>query len=91
MVEWPMSSVTINIHSYLLVSRDRDVVVGCAYTHELIKLNAKYACRQDHWHSSTMSLSAWASIQLNYLYIYVLTVIECTFVLKYVSIYQSIS
>ena len=40
MMEWPMSSATINIHSYLLVSRDREVVVGCAYTHELNRMQS---------------------------------------------------
>ena len=88
-MEWPMSSATINIHSYLLVSRDREVVVGCAYTHELNRMQSMCVGRTTG--TVQLSLSAWASIQFNYLYIYVLTVIECTFVLKYVSIYQSIS
>ena len=33
-----------NIRTYLLVSREREVVVGCAYTHELNIWNAKHAC-----------------------------------------------
>ena len=65
-----------NIRSYLLVSREREVVVGCAYTHELNRMQSMRVGRTTGILQLCLCL---CGCHCNL----VLAVIECTFALEY--------
>ena len=65
-----------NIRSYLLVSRDREVVVGCAYTHELNRMQSMCVGR------TTGTVQLYLCLCGSHCNL-VLAVIECAFALEY--------